>query len=99
MPQKKNAPRWIATLLIWTLLIIGSVSLLGCRQPLQRSEDDTRSCYIGVVTEKDLLYVQTWSRNAHVGDLLVSRTCDDKKTEDKLNDIRRLANERREVAP
>ena len=97
MLHRKNSGRWM--LGTWIGLIGGMVSLLGCATPLPPKEDNTRSCYIGLVKQEDLLYVQTWAKQAQVGDLLVSRSCDNQNTEQKLNDIRRLSHERRAITP
>lgn len=92
MRQKRNGSAWMRGLLMWTGLIAGSASLLGCGTKLPpAAPDDTRGCYVAVVTEDLLRVVQVWEPKAQVGDVLISRACDDANTEELLNTARHLS--------
>ena len=93
MLPHRNVKRWMPTLLTFTLLIGGIVSFNGCTTKLPPSVDDDRGCYIAVVTPDLLRVVQVWEPNAHVGDLLISRACDENMTNMILNSAQRMSHE------
>ena len=69
------------------------MSLNACTTPLPPSAVDARGCYIAVVTEDLLRVVQVWEPKAQVGDLLISRACDEEATNTILNSARRMTHE------
>lgn len=91
--HRKNGPPSPRLLLIWLLLIGVIGSFVACTTKLPPSEDDGRGCYLGVVTQEHLTTIRAWASDAKNGDLLISRQCDDRNTEQLLNDIRRMTHE------
>ena len=91
---KKNGEPWGKCLLTWLLLIAVIGSCAACTRKLRPSEDDGRGCYLGVVAQEHLGTVRLWAPDAKHGDLLLSRHCDDRNTEQLLNDMRRMTHER-----
>jgi hypothetical protein len=79
---------------IFGLLIFGTVSLNGCTVKLPPNGADGRPCYLGIVTEATLSITRQLASDAKVGDLLISRQCDDSQTEEILNDVRRMSHEK-----
>jgi hypothetical protein len=69
------------------------VSFSACTTKLPPSAGDGRGCYIAVVTEDLLRVAQVWAPEAQVGDLLVSRACDEDMTNLVLNSAQRMTHD------
>jgi hypothetical protein len=73
------------------MLVLGIGSWSGCTMKLPPGENNGRECYLGVVPTAQVEAVKPWAPAAQAGDVLITRACDDQRTELLLNVIRHNA--------
>jgi len=72
-----------------TRLLLIVFLLTACSTPIPLGHDSERPCYLAVVTPENVATVILWAPNAKPGDLLITRACDEEKTELLMNSVRR----------